>query len=128
MKVHSLYAVGNFHQDQLQVAQRLGVLQNLDELNQDAHLSCLDVARHFQLDVVVGAEPHHLMRKDYFQDVVWQDEVAAAAPWCLMRKDYFPDEEQQVVESAPPVFQIRKPRQRQPSPLLAQLFQHREMP
>jgi hypothetical protein len=106
MKVHHRCVVGDFHQDQLQVAQRLGVLQNLDELNQDAHLSYLDVARHFQLDVVVDAELRHLMRKDYFQDVVWQDEVAAAAPWCLMRKDYFQDEELPVV-SAPPVFAIR---------------------
>jgi hypothetical protein len=112
MMVHSLCAVGNFHQDQLQVAPLLVALQNQVVLNRDAHLSYLDVARHFLQLVVVDAELRHLMRKDYFQDVVWQDveqpgAEVAAAPWCLMRKDYFQDEEQQVVESAPPVFQIR---------------------
>jgi hypothetical protein len=80
MMVHSLCAVGNFHQDQLQVAPLLVALQNQVVLNQDAHLSYLDVARHFLQLVVVDAELRHLMRKDYFQDEEQPGAEVAAAP------------------------------------------------
>jgi hypothetical protein len=47
--------------------------QNLDELNLDEVLTFLDVAHHFLAnlaDVQVDAEQRHLLRTDYFLDVV----------------------------------------------------------
>ena len=54
----------------LQDAAHLDALQNLDEQNLDAHLSYLDVVHQFLVVVVVDVELHHLLRKDYFLDVV----------------------------------------------------------
>ena len=66
--VRYLCAVGNFHQDQMQVAPFLDALQNQDVLNRDEHLSCQDVVHHFLQVVVADAELRPLKRKDYFQD------------------------------------------------------------
>ena len=68
--------------------------QNPDELNLDAVLTFLDVARHFlhfladvQADVEQRHPLNHLLKRDYFQDVV------DAEPRHLLRTDYFLDGE-----------------------------------
>jgi hypothetical protein len=67
----------------------LDVLQNLDEQNLDVHLSFLDEVRQLILLVVaVDVEVRHLMRTDYFLDVVVQDVVLVELRH-LMRTDYF---------------------------------------
>jgi hypothetical protein len=62
--------VGNFQFQHLLDVVNLVALQNLDELNLDADLTCL-VAVHLlhQLVVQVDVERHQL-RMDYFQDAV----------------------------------------------------------
>jgi hypothetical protein len=88
--VHHQYVVDSFqfHLYLLDV-EHLGVLQNLDEQNLDAHLSFLDEVHQLILLVfVVDVEVRHLMKTDYFQDVVVQD-VALEEVRHLMKKDYF---------------------------------------
>jgi hypothetical protein len=87
----------------------LDALQNLDEQNLDVHLSFLDEVRQLILLVVaVDVEVRHLMKTDYFLDVVVQDVVLVELRH-LMRTDYFLvcsvlDEELQVLLE----FQLRQ--------------------
>jgi hypothetical protein len=62
--------------------------QNLDELNLDEVRTFLDVAHHFLVnlaDVQVDAEQRHLLKTDYFLDVVDAEQRH------LLRMDYFLD-------------------------------------
>jgi hypothetical protein len=74
---------------------KLDEQQNLDELNLDEVLTFLDVAHHlrcFPVDVQVDAEQRHLLRTDYFLDV-----VAVELRYLLnhlLKRDYFLDVEQ----------------------------------
>jgi hypothetical protein len=80
---HHLHVVGNFqYQHQLDVVNLVG-LQNLDELNLDADLTC-QVAVHLLLVVPADVERHQL-RMDYFQDAV------GVELRYLKRMDYFRD-------------------------------------
>jgi hypothetical protein len=86
MELH-LYAVDSFQFLYLLDVVHLDVLQNLDEQNLGAHLPYLDVA-HLP-DVVVGVEPLHQLRMDYFLGVVGVELRHQ------LRMDYFLVEEQQ---------------------------------
>ena len=86
--VRHLCAVDNFRfQFQLLPdAQHLVVLQNLVEQNRDEHLPYLDVVHRLNLLVVeVGVELHHLLKMDYFPDVVDVERQTQ------LKMDYFPD-------------------------------------
>ena len=74
------------------------VQQILVELNLDAVLTFQDVAVH-QLDVVVDAELHCLLKMDYFLDVV------GAELHCLLKMDYYRDV-LQVLEALPFLLQL----------------------
>jgi hypothetical protein len=66
------------------------VLQILDEQNLDEVLTFQGVLCHFLVnlvDVQVGVELRHLLKMDYFRDVV------GVELHCLLRMDYFQDEE-----------------------------------
>ena len=63
------YVVGNFQYQHLLAAVNLDELQNLDELNLDADLTC-QVAVHLLLVVLVDADLRHQLRMDYFQGAV----------------------------------------------------------
>ena len=66
-----LHAVGNFQYQHLLDAVNLDVLQNLDELNLDADLTCQVVVHQLhQLVGQVDAELRHQLRTDYFLDAV----------------------------------------------------------
>jgi hypothetical protein len=70
-KMFRLDEIDNFQDHPyLQDVAYLVALQNLDGLNQDVVLTFQDAHLVHRPDVVVGAEPHHLLRMDYFQDVV----------------------------------------------------------
>jgi hypothetical protein len=81
----------------MQDAERLVVLQILDEQNLDEIRPCLDEVHRFLVDVAedaeprpllkmdcclgeVGVEPHHLQRKDCFLDEVQQELVQQELP------------------------------------------------
>jgi hypothetical protein len=71
-----------------QDVEKMDVLQILDGQNLDEVLTFLDAVRHFLVnlaDVQVDAEPHHLLKMDYYQDVV--DEELRH----LLKMDYFQD-------------------------------------
>ena len=74
----------------LQDVVHLDVLQNLDEQNLDVHLPYLDVV-HLR-DVVVDVELHHLLRMDYFQDVVGVELRHPLYPLYRLRTDCYLDE------------------------------------
>ena len=63
------YVVGNFQYQHLLDVVNLVVLQNLDEPNLDADLTC-QVAVHLLLVVLVDADLRHQLRMDYFQGAV----------------------------------------------------------
>jgi hypothetical protein len=72
-----------------QDVEKMDVLQILDGQNLDEVLTFLDAVRRFLVnlaDVQVDAEPHHLLKMDYFQDVV---DVELRH---LLRMDCFQDE------------------------------------
>jgi hypothetical protein len=78
--------VGSFQYQHLLDVVNLVVLQNLDELNLDADLTCLVVVHLLhQLVVPVDVELRHQLRMDYFQGVV---DVGLRY---LKRMDYFRD-------------------------------------
>jgi hypothetical protein len=70
----------------------LDVLQILDEQILDVSQPFQDVVLQFLVDVVVDAEPHHLLKMDCFLDEV------DVVPHHLQRMDYFLDEEPLVLE------------------------------
>jgi hypothetical protein len=120
-----LYVVGNylFQFRHLLGVVHLDVQQILDEQNLVVLLPFLDVVH---LDVVpVGVELRHLLRTDYFQDV-----VGAELPH-LLRMDYFLDVVQQELPALHLVLELfLQPLLHllQLSLLLVQPFQHRVMP
>ena len=63
------FLVGNFRYQYLLDVVNLDVLQNLDELNLDADLTC-QVVVHLLLVVQVAADLRHQLRMDYFQGAV----------------------------------------------------------
>ena len=68
---HPRHAVGSFQYQYLLDAVNLDVLQNLDELNLDADLTCQDAVHQLhRLDVQVAVELRHQLRMDYFPDAV----------------------------------------------------------
>jgi hypothetical protein len=63
----------NLDQMHRQDVEKMDVLQIPDEQNLDEVLTFQDAVRHFLVnlvDVQVDAEPHHLLKMDYFQDEV----------------------------------------------------------
>ena len=66
---HHLHAVGSFRYQHLLDVVYLVELQNLDELNLDAGLTC-QVVVHLLLVVPVAADLRHQLRMDYFQGAV----------------------------------------------------------
>ena len=71
MHLHLLDEIDNFLDHQfLQDVVYLDALQNQDEQNQDVVLTFRDVHLVHLPDVAVDAELRHLLRMDYFQDVV----------------------------------------------------------
>ena len=64
-----LHVVGSFQYQHLLDVVNLDVLQNPDELNLVADLTCL-VAAHLELVELVDVELRHQLRMDYFQVVV----------------------------------------------------------
>ena len=81
---HPWHVVGSFQYQHLLDVVNLDVLQNLDELNPDADLTCL-VAVHLELVVPVDVELRRQLRMDYFQGAV---DVELRY---LKRMDYFQD-------------------------------------
>jgi hypothetical protein len=78
------YVVGNFQCQHLLDVVNLDVLQNLDELNLDADLTCQVVVHQLhQLVGQVDAELRHQLRMDYFRGAV---DVGLRY---LKRMDYF---------------------------------------
>jgi hypothetical protein len=76
--------VGNFQFQHLLDVVNLDVLQNLDELNLDADLTCLVVVHLLrQLVLLVVVDLRHQLRMDYFQAVV------GVGLRHLKRMDYF---------------------------------------
>jgi hypothetical protein len=69
----------------MQVVHHLDVLQILDEQNLDAIQSFLDEVLQYLADVVVGAEPHHLLKMDCYLDEV------GAEPHHLLKMDCYLD-------------------------------------
>jgi hypothetical protein len=91
--VHHLYVVGNYLDRRfLQGVEYLVALQNQDVLNQDVVLTFQDVHLLHQLIVVVGEELHYLLKMDYYQDVVDEEQN-----YHQLKTDYYPDEELQVL-------------------------------
>jgi hypothetical protein len=109
MMVLHLYVVGNYHFlfQLLLVEVHQDVLQNQDAQNLDALPPFLDVAH---LDVVlVDAELRHLLRRDYFLDVVGVELLHQ------LRMDCYQDVVQMLLHLLQPLL------------LLAQPFQHHVM-
>jgi hypothetical protein len=91
--VRRLYVVGNYLDHRfLQDVEYLVALQIQDAPNQDAVRTFQDVHPLHQLVVVVDEELRHLLKMDYYQDVVDGEQN-----YHQLKTDYYPDEELQVL-------------------------------
>ena len=68
--VEEIVNLDQMHLRHLQGVEKMDVLQIRDEQNLDVVPTFQDVLHHFLADEQVDVEPRHLLKMDYYQDVV----------------------------------------------------------